>query len=104
MISLILLAFLFSNNRRAINWKTILVGLSAQLLLAVGVLKIAIVQKIFETVGYFFVLILDFTAAGSEFLLGGLMSVESYGFIFLFQVLPTIVFFSALTSVLFTWE
>jgi len=101
MVSLILLAFIFSSNRRAINWKTILVGLGAQLLLAIGVLKITVVQNIFETVGYFFVLILDFTAAGSEFLLGGLMSVESYGFIFLFQVLPTIVFFSALTSVLF---
>ncbi|MCB0375563.1 MAG: Na+ dependent nucleoside transporter, partial [Sinomicrobium sp.] len=45
--------------------------------------------------------ILDFTRAGSEFLLGGMMNVDSYGFIFLFQVLPTIVFFSALTSVLF---
>ncbi|MCX2839157.1 Na+ dependent nucleoside transporter [Salinimicrobium sp. MT39] len=101
MVSLILLAFIFSSNRRAINWKTILVGLGAQLLLAIGVLKITVVQNVFETVGYFFVLILDFTAAGSEFLLGGLMSVESYGFIFLFQVLPTIVFFSALTSVLF---
>lgn len=101
MISLILIAFLFSNNRRKINWKTVSVGLAAQLLLAIGVLKIAFVQKIFETVGYFFVLILEFTAAGSEFLLGGLMNVESYGFIFLFQVLPTIVFFSALTSVLF---
>ncbi|MGB7843123.1 MAG: nucleoside transporter C-terminal domain-containing protein [Salinimicrobium sp.] len=101
MISLLLLAFIFSSNRRAINWKTILAGLSAQLLLAIGVLKVEFVQKIFETVGYFFVLILDFTAAGSEFLLGGLMNVESYGFIFLFQVLPTIIFFSALTSVLF---
>ncbi len=101
MVSLILLAFIFSSNRRAVNWKTILVGLSAQLLLAIGVLKITFVQNIFETVGYFFVLILEFTAAGSEFLLGGLMNVESYGFIFLFQVLPTIVFFSALTSVLF---
>ncbi len=101
MISLILLAFIFSSNRRAINWKTILVGLSAQLLLAIGVLKVEIIQDIFEFVGGIFVLILDFTAAGSEFLLGGLMNVESYGFIFLFQVLPTIIFFSALTSVLF---
>ncbi|WP_324721615.1 nucleoside transporter C-terminal domain-containing protein [Salinimicrobium sp. HB62] len=101
MTSLILLAFLFSSNRRAINWKTILVGLSAQLLLAIGVLKVEVIQNIFEFVGGIFVLILDFTAAGSEFLLGGLMSVESYGFIFLFQVLPTIIFFSALTSVLF---
>ena len=101
MFSLILLAFLFSSNRRAINWKTILVGLTAQLLLAIGVLKVTVIQNIFEFVGGIFVLILDFTAAGSEFLLGGLMSVESYGFIFLFQVLPTIIFFSALTSVLF---
>lgn len=101
MFSLIFIAFLFSSNRRAINWKTIGVGLSAQLLLAVGVLKIVFVQKIFEFVGSIFVLILDFTAAGSEFLLGGMMDVESFGFIFLFQVLPTIIFFSALTSVLF---
>jgi CNT family concentrative nucleoside transporter len=101
MISLIMLAFVFSSNRRAINWKTILVGLSAQLLLAIGVLKVEVIQDIFEFVGGIFVLILDFTAAGSEFLLGGLMNVESYGFIFLFQVLPTIIFFSALTSVLF---
>lgn len=101
MISLIILAFVFSSNRRAINWKTILVGLGAQLLLAIGVLKVEVIQDIFEFVGGIFVLILDFTAAGSEFLLGGLMNVESYGFIFLFQVLPTIIFFSALTSVLF---
>ncbi|NJY61797.1 Na+ dependent nucleoside transporter [Salinimicrobium sp. CDJ15-81-2] len=101
MISLILIAFLFSSNRKGINWKTVLVGLAAQLLLAIGVLQVEVVQNIFEFVGGIFVLILDFTAAGSEFLLGGLMDVNSYGFIFLFQVLPTIIFFSALTSVLF---
>ncbi|OEY71899.1 NupC/NupG family nucleoside CNT transporter [Salegentibacter salarius] len=101
MSTLLLIAFLFSSNRKAINWKTIGIGLSAQLLLAVGVLKITFIQKIFEFVGNIFVLILDFTAAGSEFLLGGMMDVESFGFIFLFQVLPTIIFFSALTSVLF---
>lgn len=101
MFSLVLIAFLFSSNRRAVNWKTVGAGLSAQLLLAIGVLKIQFVQDIFEFVGGIFVLILDFTAAGSEFLLGGMMDVESFGFIFLFQVLPTIIFFSALTSVLF---
>lgn len=101
MISLIFITFLFSSNRKAINWKTVGAGLSAQLLLAIGVLKITFVQNIFEFVGSIFVLILDFTAAGSEFLLGGMMDVESFGFIFLFQVLPTIIFFSALTSVLF---
>ena len=101
MLSLLFIAFLFSSNRKAINWKTIGIGLSAQLLLAIGVLKISFIQKIFEFIGNIFVLILDFTAAGSEFLLGGMMDVDSFGFIFLFQVLPTIIFFSALTSVLF---
>ena len=101
MISLIVIAFLFSSNRKGINWKTVGLGLAGQLLLAIGVLKIEIVQDVFEFVGGIFVLILDFTAAGSEFLLGGLMNADSYGFIFLFQVLPTIIFFSALTSVLF---
>ncbi len=101
MLTLIIIAFLFSSNRKAVNWKTVGLGLAAQLILAIGVLKITIVQKIFEFVGNIFVLILDFTAAGSEFLLGGMMDVDSFGFIFLFQVLPTIIFFSALTSVLF---
>lgn len=101
MLALLIIAFLFSTNRKAINWKTIGVGLAAQVLLAIGVLKITIVQKVFEFIGNIFVLILDFTAAGSEFLLGGMMDVDSFGFIFLFQVLPTIIFFSALTSVLF---
>ncbi|MUP44400.1 Na+ dependent nucleoside transporter [Gramella sp. BOM4] len=101
MFILIGIAFLFSSNKRAINWKTVGLGLAAQLLLAIGVLKITVVQRVFEFVGSVFVLILDFTAAGSEFLLGGMMDVDSFGFIFLFQVLPTIIFFSALTSVLF---
>ena len=101
MICLLAVAFLFSSNRKAINWKTVGLGLSAQLVLAVGVLKIPFVKAAFEFVGNLFVLVLDFTRAGSEFLLGGMMNVESFGFIFLFQVLPTIIFFSALTSVLF---
>ncbi|MFJ1440934.1 NupC/NupG family nucleoside CNT transporter [Capnocytophaga canimorsus] len=101
MFVLLCIAYLFSNNRRKINWKTVIIGLSVQLLLAVGVLKVPQVQYVFEQVGSVFVLILDFTKAGSEFLLGGLMDSDSYGFIFVFQVLPTIVFFSALTSVLF---
>ncbi len=101
MIALLLIAFFFSSNKKAINWKTVLIGLTAQMLLAIGVLKVTFIKNIFEFVGKIFVLILDFTRAGSEFLLGGMMNVDSFGFIFLFQVLPTIIFFSALTSVLF---
>ncbi len=101
MFTLLLIAYIFSSNRKAINWKTVGIGLAAQLILAVGVLEVSFVQKIFEWIGSIFVLVLDFTAAGSEFLLGDLMNADSFGYIFLFQVLPTIIFFSALTSVLF---
>jgi len=101
MLSLLALAFVFSANRKAINWKTVGIGILAQLILAIGVLKVTFVKNIFEFIGGLFVKVLDFTRAGSEFLLGGMMNVDNFGFIFLFQVLPTIIFFSALTSLLF---
>lgn len=101
MFVLLLIAYIFSSNRKKINWKTVGIGLGMQILLAFGVLKVSFVQSIFEKVGGVFVLILDFTKAGSEFLLGGLMDSNTYGFIFVFQILPTIIFFSALTSLLF---
>lgn len=101
MLSLLGIAYLFSANKKAINWKTVGLGIAAQLILAIGVLKVSFVKAGFEFVGNLFVKVLDFTRAGSEFLLGGMMNIESFGFIFLFQVLPTIIFFSALTSLLF---
>ncbi len=101
MISLVIIAFLFSSNRRAVNWKTVGIGLAFQLIIAVSVLQIEFIKNIFEYIGQLFINILDFTRAGSEFLFSGIMDINSYGFIFAFQVLPTILFFSALTSVLF---
>jgi len=102
MISLLVIAFLFSSNKKKIDWKTVGIGLSAQLLIAVGVLKVSFVQKIFEWIGSLFVNVLDFTRAGSKFLFEGLVvDMDKFGYIFAFQVLPTIIFFSALTSVLF---
>ncbi|MDP6921417.1 MAG: nucleoside transporter C-terminal domain-containing protein [Lutibacter sp.] len=101
MISLLLLAYVFSSHRKAINWKTVGVGLSAQLLIAIGVLKVPFIKSMFEFVGGIFTNILDYTAAGSEFLFGNLMNTSSYGYIFVFQILPTIIFFAALTSLLF---
>lgn len=102
MISLIILAFLFSSNKRAIDWKTVGLGIGFQLLIAIGVLRVSFVQKIFEWVGSLFVSVLDFTRAGSKFLFEGLVvDMDTFGFIFAFQVLPTIIFFSALTSLLF---
>jgi CNT family concentrative nucleoside transporter len=101
IVALLLIAYLCSNNRKAINWKTVGFGLLLQLVLAISILKLSWVQSIFNAVGKIFVSILDFTAAGSLFLFGDLMNVDSYGFIFIFQILPTIIFFAALTSLLF---
>ncbi|MDG5490040.1 nucleoside transporter C-terminal domain-containing protein [Psychroserpens sp. SPM9] len=101
MITLLIIAFLFSSNRKGINWKTVVIGLAFQLIIAICVLQVEFVKDIFESIGQVFINILDFTRAGSEFLFSGVMDVNSYGFIFAFQVLPTIIFFSALTSVLF---
>ena len=101
MTVLIGIAFLFSANRNKINWKTVGIGLAAQLLLAIGVLKVNFIQSLFNFVGKIFINILDYTRAGSQFLFGGLMDINSYGFIFVFQIMPTIIFFAALTSLLF---
>lgn len=101
MVSLIFMAYILSSNRKKINWKTVGAGLTAQLFIGIGVLKIPFIQSIFEFVGGIFTNILDYTAAGSQFLFGDLMNGDSFGFIFVFQILPTIIFFSALTSLLF---
>ncbi len=101
MATLIFIAFLFSSNRKGINWRTVGIGLAFQLVIAIGVLKIGFIKTAFEFIGLGFIKLLGFTQAGSEFLFGGMLDIKSFGFIFAFQVLPTILFFSALTSVLF---
>ena len=101
IVALLLIAYLCSSNRKAINWKTVGFGLLLQFVLALSILKLSWVQSIFNAVGKIFVSILDFTAAGSVFLFGDLMNADTYGFIFVFQILPTIIFFAALTSLLF---
>ncbi|MBI2968352.1 MAG: Na+ dependent nucleoside transporter [Bacteroidetes bacterium] len=100
--TLLLILFAFSRNRRAISWKLVISGLLLQTIFAFCVLYVPIVKTVFEVAGKFFVIILSFTRAGAEFLFGNLMNGDgSIGFIFAFQILPTILFFSALTSVLF---
>ncbi len=98
---LILTTYLLSNNKKAINWKTASTGLILQLILAVGVLKISWVKMIFESAGKVFVKILDFTMEGTKFLFGDLVSAENFGNVFIFSILPTVIFFAALTSILF---
>ena len=98
---LLAIAIACSADRKNIAWKTVGIGLLIQLILAIGILRVGWIQSIFEAMGKLFVSILDFTNAGSIFLFGDLMNADSYGFIFVFQILPTIVFFAALTSLLF---
>src|SRR6056297_328856 len=101
MAALIIIAWLFSVNRKGINWSVVGKGLLIQVVLALCILYIPAVATVFDFVGKIFVKILDFTKAGSDFLFGPLMNTDSIGYIFAFKILPTIIFFSALTSVLF---
>ncbi|MFI3240794.1 MAG: Na+ dependent nucleoside transporter N-terminal domain-containing protein, partial [Bacteroidales bacterium] len=99
--SIIFIAFLFSRNRRAIDWKVVSIGLALEIILATLILYVPFVQSFFELISCAFLKIISFTSAGSEFLFGSLLDVNSIGYIFLFQVIPIIIFFSALTSVLY---
>ena len=100
---LILISYLLSANRKAINWRTVGFGLGAQLILAVGVLKVSFVQTFFEWVGSLFIAVLDFTMEGTKFLFAAFSTgeIEAPLVTFAISILPTVIFFSALTSVLF---
>lgn len=93
--------FLLSNNRKKISWKLVVSGILFQILFGVLVLKVPFVASLFDYVSNFFVEVLNYTRKGSEFVFGSLLDTKSYGFVFAFQILPTILFFSALTSILY---
>ena len=99
MTILLGLSYALSVNKKAIKWKTVFLGLLAQLVIAIGVLKIGWISDTFEFFGSFFIKILEYTEAGTSMLFGDFSDVEKTGYIFAFQVLPVIVFFSALTSI-----
>ncbi len=95
-------AYAFSSNRKAINWRLVGIGFALQLVLALTILKIPLASSIFDILASFFQGVLAYSEAGAQFLFGNLITdLDSFGYIFAFQVLPTIVFFSALSSVLF---
>ncbi len=103
MAVIIGIAWLFSTNRKAISWKVVGIGLIIQLTLALSILYIPFVQTFFDFIGRGFVKILSFTDAGTTFLFKsfGAGVIESPLLNFAVTILPTIIFFSALTSVLF---
>ena len=107
LIFILAIAFVFSENRNKIQWKIVVIGLGFQILLAFLILNpfnISFLEYFrvgFELLGKVFVYILDFSKAGADFLFGSFLDTEKHGFLFAFQVLPTIIFFSALTSLFF---
>lgn len=102
LLVLLFLMFLISSNRRRIDWALVVKGLIIQLIFAIGILKVPFVESIFDGISRVFVMILGFSTEGARFLFGSLINdTTSFGYIFAFQVLPTVVFFSALTSLLY---
>jgi concentrative nucleoside transporter, CNT family len=93
--------YLFSSKKKQIPWKLVGLGFMLQVVFAIGILHVPLIASLFDKVSSFFVVILDFTKQGSGFLFGSLLDINSSGFIFAFQILPTIIFFSALTSLFF---
>ncbi|HSM11397.1 MAG TPA: nucleoside transporter C-terminal domain-containing protein [Lysobacter sp.] len=98
---LIGIAWLFSNNKKVVDWRLVVTGVALQIGFAALVLLVPGGKDVFDALGNGFVKVLSFVNAGSGFIFGSLMNVETYGFIFAFQVLPTIIFFAALMSVLY---
>jgi len=102
MFFLITVCYLLSASRKSIDWKLVGSGLLLQLVFALLVLKVEVIATIFDWVSKNIVQFLAFSDKGAEFLFGGLVTdMNTFGFIFAFKVLPTIVFFSAFTSLLY---
>lgn len=109
------IALALSNNRKAVSWRLVGIGLGIQLTLAVFILKGSELSAFFGPLGWptqffswvssFFVLVLQFTTEGAAFIFGDLAygpgTAQSLGFFFAFQVLPTIVFFASITTLLY---
>ena len=94
--------YLLSSNKSKVKWNIVLKGLLIQFFFAICILKIPVIENVFNGVSNIFLSLFNFTKDGSIFLFGEtLVNDPSFGAIFAFQILPTIVFFSALTSVLF---
>ncbi|MGF0668898.1 NupC/NupG family nucleoside CNT transporter [Stenotrophomonas maltophilia] len=98
---LIGITWLFSNNKRAVDWKLVATGITLQIAFAALVILVPGGRDVFDALGKVFVKVLSFVNEGSGFIFGSLMDTKNYGFIFAFQVLPTIIFFSALMGVMY---
>ena len=101
IIVLLIIAFGASSNRKNIPWKTVILALVTQLFIGICILKVPFIQGLFEQLGALFIKVIEYTLAGSTFLFGEIVDLTKTAYIFAFQVLPVILFFSAVTSVLY---
>lgn len=103
------IAYAMSNNRKAINFRLVVVGLALQWVIALFILKVEIGRKIFEAIGNFIAMLLNFSDQGSEFVFGVLARREvlesvfgpANDLIFAFKIAPTIIFVCSLVSILY---
>jgi concentrative nucleoside transporter, CNT family len=102
MVFLIGVCYLLSNNRKAINWKLILYSFGAMVLFYLGVYNVAPVTAVFEFLSRGFVAMINTAVESTRLLFGNLVEPSgSWGFLFFIRVLPTIIFFSALSAILY---
>jgi len=101
IITVLFIAYIFSNQKNKIAWKTVILALLSQLLIGILILKVPFVQLIFEKAGAVFVKLIDFTREGTIFVFGDLLKPKTTSYIWAFEILPTVIFFSAITSILF---
>lgn len=102
ILTMLGLAYVFSTNRRAIRKKTVAWGLGLQILFAIFVLRFSIGAKLFQSAGDVVTHLLSYSVEGSKFVFGKLgVNTPDVGFIFAFQVLPTIIFIAAFFAILY---
>ena len=109
IIAILLISYIFSNNRKLINYKLVIIGISLQILTGFFILKVPLGKYIFEILARGVTAILELSRAGGKFVFGPLANQDllsrifgdSNGFIFIIQIVPTIVFICALVSTLY---
>ena len=102
IVVLLGVCYLFSSHRSRINWRLVFAGIGLQIVLALLILKVGPINAVFSYVAGFFRSVLEISDAGAAFLFGPIATdLDRFGVIFAFRILPTIVFFSALSSILY---
>jgi CNT family concentrative nucleoside transporter len=101
LMVLISIALLFSTNRKAVDLRLVISGIGLQLLFAILVILVPGGREFFEILSSIFVRVISFSLDGAAFIFGPLADPSNLGFIFAFQVLPTIIFFASLMGVLY---